>query len=267
MLLKIRNFVLLSSTVFLFSGCFFTKQVRSTGYYSPTPSGSYIQGNEEIKNSPAMHRATMRPYQVFGKWYHPTTAGVGDEQRGIASWYGPKFHGKKTSNGEIYNMHAITAAHKTLPMNTIVRVDNLDNGKSVVVRVNDRGPFVGDRIIDLSYAAAGAIDMQKKGLANVKLTILGFHGKVATTEAEKQEKASVSSYYIQVGAFRNYSGAKITQDKFKMILDGNYNVIIKEGEFEDKPIHRVWLSGFRSIEEANDFKAANNLDGAMIIAE
>lgn len=267
MLLAINKILIVIFVIFAFSGCF-SKKTYSQGYYNNTPSNNVqYNKNEEIKNSPAMHRATMRSYQVFGKWYHPTTASVGDTQKGIASWYGPKFHGKKTSNGEIYNMHAVTAAHKTLPMNTIVRVDNLDNGKSVIVRVNDRGPFVGNRIIDLSFAAAGAIDMQKKGLANVNLTILGFHGKVATTQEEKSEKATVSSYYVQVGAFRNYSGAKITQDKFKMILDGNYNVIIKEGDFEDKPIHRVWISGFRSIEEANDFKSANSLDGAMIIAE
>lgn len=245
---------------FLFTGCS-TKQTYDYSSYRKDT------GDKSINNSEAMHRATMRPYNVFGIRYYPFVANVGDQFDGIASWYGPDFHAKKTSNGEIYNMHAMTAAHKTLPMNAIVKVDNLDNGQSTTVRINDRGPFVGTRIIDLSNAAAKAINMEKKGLANVRLTILGFHGKVATTEAEKQEKASVSSYYIQVGAFRNYSGAKITQDKFKMILSDNYNVIIKEGVFEDKPIHRVCLSGFRSIEEADDFKKSNNLDGAMIIAE
>lgn len=109
-----------------------------------------------------MHRATMRPYKIAGKWYYPTLAKVGDVQRGIASWYGPNFHSKKTSNGEIYNMYADTAAHKTLPMNTMVRVDNKENGKSVIVRINDRGPFVSGRIIDLSNKAAHAIGMVKK---------------------------------------------------------------------------------------------------------
>ena len=239
-------------------------------YSSQTPVKSYSSDKSQhssVMDKKTYSHPTMRPYVIRGIKYYPTVVSVGDKFQGRASWYGPDFHGKHTSNGEIYNMHAVTAAHKTLPMNTIVRVDNLDNGKSVIVRVNDRGPFVGDRIIDLSYTAAGAIDMQKKGLANVTLTILGFHGKVASTQAEKSEKATVSSYYVQVGAFRNYSGAKITQDKFKMMLDGNYNVIIKEGNFEDKPIHRVWISGFRSIDEANDFKSANSLDGAMIIAE
>ena len=96
----------------------------------------------KINNSPEMHRATMKPYSVFGVKYYPEIAKIGDKFDGIASWYGPDFHSKKTSNGEIYNMYDMTAAHKTLPMNTVVRVDNLENGKSTIVRINDRGPFV-----------------------------------------------------------------------------------------------------------------------------
>lgn len=258
-----KSLLLFIGLILILSGCT-TQSRQNVGYYSQSMQST---PKEEIKNSPAMHKATMRPYQVFGKWYYPTTASVGDVHKGVASWYGPDFHAKKTSNGEIYNMHAMTAAHKTLPMNTIVKVENIDNGLTTTVRINDRGPFVGTRIIDLSNAAAKAINMEKKGLANVKLTILGFHGKIATTQAEKEESAVVGGYYVQVGAFRNYSGAKITQDKFKLIIDSNYDVIIKEGEFEDKPINRVWVSGFRSIEEADDFKRSNNLEGAMIIAQ
>ncbi len=105
-----------------------------------------------------MHRATMRPYTVGGKRYYPTMVSVGDTFSGIASWYGRDFHGKKTSNGEYYNMYDFTAAHKTLPMNTMLKVTNLRNNRSVIVRVNDRGPFVNNRIIDLSYAAAKRLD-------------------------------------------------------------------------------------------------------------
>ncbi len=144
-----------------------------------------------------MHKATMRPYQIAGKWYYPTLAKVGNVQDGIASWYGPNFHAKKTSNGETYNMYAMTAAHKTLPMNTMVKVNNLENGKSTVVRINDRGPFVTGRIIDLSNKAAHAVDMVKKGTARVKITVLGFHGKVAQTKSEKNETMSVGKYFVQ----------------------------------------------------------------------
>lgn len=258
------------AAVMLLTGCS-SKKYTYGGNYSSGSSWKQQNyesiPNQEIKNSPAMHRATMRPYQVFGKWYYPTLAKVGDGQDGIASWYGPDFHAKKTSNGEIYNMFAQTAAHKTLPMNTMVRVDNLENGKSTVVRINDRGPFVSGRIIDLSNKAAHDIDMVKKGTARVKLTILGFHGKVATTQVEKEEVATVGKYFVQVGAFRRYEGAKVTQRKFKLILEDKYDVVIKEGTFENEPINRVWISGFRSEEEAKDFRENNGLSGAMIIAE
>lgn len=249
----------------IFAGCSSTSYNYSGGHYSQS-SYKHVP-KQEIRNSQAMHRATMRPYQIAGKWYYPTLAKVGDEQRGIASWYGPNFHAKKTSNGEVYNMFAQTAAHKTLPMNTMVKVDNLENGKSTIVRINDRGPFVTGRIIDLSNKAAHDIDMVKKGTAQVKLTILGFNAKVATTQAERNEVATVGKYYVQVGAFRRYEGAKITQRKFKLILEDKYDVIIKEGYFEDQPINRVWISGFRSEAEARDFRENNGLGGAMIIAE
>jgi rare lipoprotein A len=194
-------------------------------------------------------------------------AKVGDIEHGIASWYGPNFHSKKTSNGEIYNMYASTAAHKTLPMNTMVKVFNLDNGKSTIVRINDRGPFVDGRIIDLSNKAAHDVDMVKSGTAKVKIQILGFHAKIATTQDELNEVATVGQYFVQVGAFRRSEGARITQRKFKLILQSQYDVITKEGTLDEKPIYRVWVSGFRSEEEAKDFRDKNDLKGAMIIAQ
>jgi rare lipoprotein A len=93
---------------------------------------------------------------------------------GVASWYGKDFHGKKTANGEIYNMHDLTAAHRTLPLGTVVRVTNLDNGKSVQVRINDRGPYIHGRLIDLSYAAAKKLDFTQHGTAHVRLQVITF---------------------------------------------------------------------------------------------
>ena len=253
------------STLFLgallFTGC----SQKNSGYSGSTVLGNKVFkpiSNQKIKNSKAMHRATMRPYKIAGKWYYPTLAKVGDVQRGIASWYGPNFHAKKTSNGEIYDMYAMTAAHKTLPMNTMVRVDNKENGKSVIVRINDRGPFVTGRIIDLSNKAAHAIDMVRKGTAKVSVTVLGFHAKIAKTKAEREETATVGKYYVQVGAFRRLEGAKITKRKFEAALDPRYKVIIKSTD-----LNRVWVSGFRSEEEARDFKSNNGLNSSMIIAE
>ncbi len=265
---KILKTSLVVASVSLFSGCFSSsKNYNYGGVFAPKDRSSIHVPEQKIKNSEAMHRATMRPYQVFGKWYYPTLAKVGDTQVGISSWYGPKFHAKTTSNGEIYNMYKATAAHKTLPMNTMLKVENLENGKSTIVRINDRGPFVGSRIIDLSNKAARDIDMVAKGTAKVKITVLGFHAKIAQTKEEKEEVASVGKYYLQVGAFSKYDGALITKNRFKMMLGSEYDVIIKKGFSNDKSINRVWISGFRSEEEIKDFKEKNSLDSAMIIAE
>ncbi len=115
-----------------------------------------------------------RPYKVLGKHYTPMTSGKGYEQTGYASWYGQKFHGHLTSNGETYNMFAMSAAHKTLPLPSYVRVTNLENNKQAIVRVNDRGPFHDNRIIDLSYAAAVKLGYHSKGTTKVKLEVIHF---------------------------------------------------------------------------------------------
>lgn len=123
-------------------------------------------------SEPPSARGNMAFYEVFGQRYHTMTSAEGYQSHGIASWYGAKFHGLPTSSGEPYDMHAMTAAHRSLPLPTWVEVHNLSNGKRIVVRVNDRGPFVGDRIIDLSYAAAREIDMVEAGTASVQVRAL-----------------------------------------------------------------------------------------------
>ncbi len=175
--LKSSLFLSLLLSVFLFTGC--SQKSSSVDYnkfYKDTK-------NSKINNSLEMHKYTMRPYSVFGIKYYPFIANIGDDFEGTASWYGPDFHSKKTSNGEIYDMYDMTAAHKTLPMNTVVRVDNLENGKSIIVRINDRGPFVRGRIIDLSNKAANEIDMVRKGTAKVKITVLGYNGEIENKDA------------------------------------------------------------------------------------
>jgi rare lipoprotein A len=116
-----------------------------------------------------LHRFANRPYTVFGREYVPATSLRPYKERGIASWYGRKFHGEKTSNGETYDMYAMTAAHPTLPLPSYARVTNVVTGKSVVVRVNDRGPFLHDRVIDLSYAAATKLGIAQKGSGEVEV--------------------------------------------------------------------------------------------------
>lgn len=150
---------------------FFSSLVLITGCSSKRPS---VSNPQVARNSVP---ATMKPYTIKGKTYYPKTVAIGDTQKGIASWYGPGFHRKKTSNGENYDMYAQTAAHKTFPMNTMVKVTNLANHKSTVVRINDRGPFVDDRIIDLSKKVALQLDVHEGGTAPVKLEVVGVDKK------------------------------------------------------------------------------------------
>ncbi|SBS26136.1 RlpA-like protein precursor [Marinomonas aquimarina] len=121
------------------------------------------------KFEPKSRGGNKSPYEVWGKKYHVMNSAEGYVAEGTASWYGQKFHGHKTSNGETYDMYTFSAAHKSLPLPTYLKVTNLDNQRSVIVRVNDRGPFHGDRLIDLSYAAAARLGYHKKGLARVRV--------------------------------------------------------------------------------------------------
>jgi len=224
--------------------------------------------------SAARHKSTMRSYNVRGKRYHPTYVEVGQVQKGISSWYGPNFHGKHTSNGEVYNMHARTAAHKTWPMDTMVQVKNLQNGKSTVVRINDRGPFVRGRIIDCSYKAGKEIGLDRMGIAKVSVKVLGFAGKVqsAATIAERkrtktQTRIRLSNFGVQVGAFKRYAGAQVYKRKHASLYPGYKTVIKKFSDVDGSgdPLYRVWLMGFGSEDEARDFKNNNDLEGAFIV--
>jgi len=205
----------------------------------------------------------MRPYTVAGKRYYPTTVSVGDTFSGIASWYGKDFHGKKTSNGEYYNMYDMTAASKTLPMNTMLKVTNLKNSKSAVVRINDRGPFVKTRIIDLSYAAASRLGVVARGTAPVRLEVIGFGG-VINRNKTRVETVSMSGYMVQIGAFRKRDGANRYARRYAKVL-GRYSALVKEYMLDGSPIYRVYLSGFGSENEARDFIAKDMFDGAFIV--
>jgi len=252
--------ILTSFTILLLSGCF----GKSNNVSRQDPSSA-----NTISDSPNVHKATMKPYTVFGKTYYPTLVNIGDTYSGDASWYGKDFHGKKTANGETYNMNALTAAHKTLPMNTMVKVTNQKNGKSVVVRINDRGPFVANRIIDMSKEGASRLEFINQGTTQVKLEILGFAGTVAadTSKLPNEQKSMViSDFDVQIGAFRNLQGAKTYQDQFSY-QDGTYKAVIKEGTHEGQIIYRVWLQGFGSEDEARDFISSGKYPGSFIVRE
>jgi rare lipoprotein A len=255
-LLMLGLFLLFGTT--FFSGC----SQKREGFETPSAT-KYT--------SAARHRATMRSYRVLGKRYNPTYVEVGQVMRGISSWYGPNFHGKQTSNGETYNMHARTAAHKTWPMDTMVRVKNLQNGKSTIVRINDRGPFVKGRIIDCSYTAGKEIGLDKMGIAKVAIEVVGFAGKVQSEERIARDKKAhtttrvvLSNFGIQIGAFRRYEGAQTVQNSYKGRY-ARYTPVIKRFYVDDAPLYRVWLMGFGSEAEARDFKMSHHLEGAFII--
>lgn len=192
--------------------------------------------------------------------------------RGISSWYGPNFHGKQTSNGENYDMYNLTAAHKTWPMDTMVKIRNLENGHSTTVRINDRGPFVKGRIIDCSYAAGKKLGLDRSGIAKVEIQVVGFAGKITPQSiiakqqrTHTQERVKLSNFGIQVGAFRRYQGAQIYKERYAA-LDKRYRPIIKRFENVDgAPLYRVWLMGFKSEQEARDFKVCYNLSDAFIV--
>ena len=134
-------------------------------------------------------RKVGNPYKVAGVWYHPKEDPYYDEV-GFASWYGPDFHGKYTANGEKYNMNSLTAAHKTLPLPTFVKVTNLENGRSIVLRVNDRGPFVKGRILDVSRRGAQLLGFDKQGVTKVRVQALDENGKIVKPKRGSQVTAS-----------------------------------------------------------------------------
>ncbi len=148
-----------------------------------------------------LHRYANRPYQVFGREYVPLAQVQPFQQRGLASWYGKRFNGQPTASGETYNMYAMTAAHPTLPIPSYVRVKNLANGRSVVVRVNDRGPFHPGRIIDLSYAAAFKLGLLQAGSGQVELEAI-------------VPGAGAPAVYVQVGAFSSRENAETLRARF-----------------------------------------------------
>jgi len=198
-------------------------------------------------------------YEVFGKRYYVLDSAEGFVERGIASWYGPDFHRQRTSSGEIYDMYAMTAAHKTLPLPTWVEVTNLENGRRVVVKVNDRGPFVGDRIIDLSYAAAQALDMVRAGTARVEVraidppsrTLVASAGGAVQRSAADANEARMRELFIQVGAFSSPDNATRLVERLR--AQGFDNVFVVSDERD--ALHRVRVGPFYDV---NDYDRATD---------
>jgi len=186
------------------------------------------------KYEPRSRRGNPPFYTVLGKRYHVLDSAEGYVERGVASWYGPTFHGELTSMGEKYDMYAMSAAHKTLPLPAYARVTNLSNGKSVVVRINDRGPFAKNRIIDLSYTAAAKLDMIKDGTALVEVRTL-MPG--SDDSLRRADETPPQVLYVQAGAFADEQNAKRLVERLK--AGGISNVFVRAPLGEGPRVFRV----------------------------
>lgn len=232
----------------------------SGGYYlddgpGPTPPANLDAIAEPVPRIETVNPYTSRPYTVLGRRYAPLSPDQARnyKQRGIASWYGKRYHGQKTSSGEVYDMYAMSAAHTVLPLPSFARVTNLDNGKSVVVRVNDRGPFHDNRLIDLSYAAAHRIGIIGKGSALVEVETLvpGADSGATTTGATAKpavpDSAREGGMFVQLGAFSQVDNA----DAFIARLLREHNWLSNSLRLvQGVNVHKVQTGPYATLDEA-----------------
>ncbi len=219
--MKWRLAICLLLTLFL-AGCGSSaKKKAGGGYYQddgpPKSTFDLAKVKNAVPHAESPSETGNKPYVVFGRRYVPLKSSKGFRQKGTASWYGKKFHGKRTSSGETYDMYKMTAAHTVLPIPSYVQVTNLKNGRSVVVRVNDRGPFKHDRVMDLSYAAALKLDVVKSGTAEVQIVAIGKKSSTSTTQTieTRQSTSGEAVLFIQLGAFSNRDAAYNLQKRLR----------------------------------------------------
>ncbi|MBF0264849.1 MAG: septal ring lytic transglycosylase RlpA family protein [Gammaproteobacteria bacterium] len=255
-MIEYLKFVLISSLIIVFSGCgrlsieVVDKSPNSRQYPYDEDGIDHSSDIDPMsiksavpKYEPKSQYGNPRSYEVFGKTYYVLDAAQGFSQTGIASWYGKKFHGERTSSGEDYDMFAMSAAHKTLPLPTYVKVTNLSNRRSVIVKVNDRGPFHTGRIIDLSYAAAYQLDIVKTGTAKVKIEAIVVNKHSATKKVrvikKNQTVYTKQPFYVQAGAFTSIDNAKSLQRA--LLAEYTYPIKIKYLKSNGKLFKRVWI--------------------------
>lgn len=209
----------------------------------PSPGAG---GDGTVREEPRARLGNPPFYEVAGKRYVVLASAAGYIERGVASWYGPTFHGGRTATGETYDMHAMTGAHPTLPLPTWVRVTNLQNARSVVVRLNDRGPFSSNRIIDLSRAAAEQLDMIRAGTAMVEVRSLA--GERSPGQAAPLATSSPASrFYAQAGAFADEGNARRLAGRLRDALVGE--VAIRETRVDGRRFFRVRVGPVAGVSE------------------
>jgi rare lipoprotein A len=246
-------------------------QSKRGGYLEGDSPGADVPANlDTIPNAvprvEPLHRFANSQYTALGKTYTPLITPGRFKERGIASWYGKKFHGKRTASGEIYDMYGMTAAHPTLPVPSYARVTNLSNKKSVVVRVNDRGPFLRERIIDLSYVAAYKLGIVDNGSAEVMVEVESLAAdsnvqpieitdsvvvtplKSTTAMSVSSEPAAMGNVYLQLGAFRSQQGAESFLGRMNIEFEGGGKRV--ELYQKDDDMVRVHIGPYSTQDEA-----------------
>ncbi|WP_415885897.1 septal ring lytic transglycosylase RlpA family protein [Neptuniibacter sp. QD37_6] len=235
-------------------GCSSTSTTTNSGRYSmrhdkaPDRPVDVSHVKDAVpKVEPKSRGGNKSPYTVFGKQYWVMNSSLGYNETGTASWYGKKFHGHKTSNGEIYDMYKMSAAHKSLPIPTYLKVTNLANNRQVIVRVNDRGPFHGNRIIDLSYAAASKLDILKHGTGNVRLEAIDPRAwqTSGAVVAAPEPTANIAGRYLQVGAYSNRDSAEYVESQLRPLLP-ELAVLIRPTTTNDRTLYRVQIGPLKS---------------------
>jgi rare lipoprotein A len=210
------------------------------------------------------------PYRVGREWYQPIPDADGFRERGAASWYGQKFHGRKTSNGEIYDMYGVSAAHKTLPFGTVVQVRNLSNGRELDVRINDRGPFVKGRIIDLSYGAAQKLGVVEPGTAPVEIVARAAPARKVRLAGGQERLVAVDltsgNFTFQIGAFQDRGNAERLAARLKQDYE---HVHVASFDRGDGLFHRVRVGLASTLKEADEYEQALLRQGfdVFIVAE
>lgn len=261
--LSYRNgvWMILVALAVVMAGC--ASSPSSSSRYAITqdraPAGGFdASGLQDAvpRYEPRRAAGNRSPYTVWGKQYTVLSDTSNYVERGTASWYGEKFHGHRTSNGEVFDMYAMSAAHKNLPIPSYARVTNLDNGRSVIVRVNDRGPFHDDRLIDLSYAAAIKLGYQERGTARVEVAAItvapdgAFRvaGDSAPELPPSDVAAGASALFVQLGSFRQQAPAQMMAEQAGALVP--YAVRVREVDTASGRFHRVQVGPFQDSELA-----------------
>jgi rare lipoprotein A len=257
----------------LLAACAGNAPQRSASAPREAGGGAGVQAAEPPRRS---DRGNPPFYDVLGKRYHVLPTSAGYVARGVASWYGQDFHGLSTSSGETYDMHAMTAAHTTLPLPTWVEVTNLVNGKRVVVKVNDRGPFVDNRLIDLSYAAATALDMVGTGTTRVEVRAVApppgafraASAVVAAAATPQPSAGTVERMFVQVGAFAQQENAERLVARLRASGFANPTLVTQPND--GRRLHRVWLGPVRDSVEYDALDArlrSIGVSGARLVTD